>query len=136
MRGGMCKIKGTVTSIVDGVPEPADRDWLMFGMRALLILCLGGFLLIWRMFSRRSVGGNLLFGYLLFGRGQIHVPVQHFRIRDSSLNVHVVRRKGYMDGHIVVGDEVVAEGHVRDSVLHLSNGWNLTTGTSLRVRRR
>lgn len=136
MLGQRYHISGTVTSIDNRGLEPADRDWILLSIRVVLILCLGFFILVWRICTHRSLGVSLILGYLLFGRGQKQVPVQYFRIRDISQNLHVVRSKGYIDGQIMVGDRVVAEGHLRDSVLHLSVGRNLTTGTSFRVRRK
>jgi len=130
------KVKGIVTSVDNGGLEPADRDWILFVIKALIISCLGIFYLMWQMFTRRSPGGSFTLWYLLFGRGRTQIPVQYFRIRDSNQNLQPVRSKGYISNHVKVGDYIVAEGQIRDSVLHLSGGKNLTTGASLRVRRR
>lgn len=132
------QINGTVTSIDHASHEPSEWNWFLI---VLLLPLFGIFLLplfiLWRMFSSRSSTGSLTFfalGYLQ--RGKKEVPVQYFRVRDGQNIEHLIRRKGYLVGHVMPGDRVEVQGRIREGVLYLSRGRNVTTGSSLTVRQR
>ena len=130
------QISGTVTRIDDGGMEPADRNWYRFVLTLLLAIFISFFLFAWWLLTRRSPLRGLFYGYFLFGRGQNMIPVWYFRVRDSSLNEYIVRIKGYIDTNVVPGDKVEVFGRMRNSVVHLSGGKNLTTGALFKLRKK
>lgn len=136
MWGSIYQVNGMVTRVDDGGVEPADRDWFKSVLKLLLVPFIGSFLLIWWLLTRRSPLRGLMYGFLIFGRGHNMVPVEYFRVRDSSMNEYIIRRKGYMDSNVATGDHVEVLGHMHNSVLHLSSGRNLTTGAPFKVKKR
>jgi len=129
------QLNGTVTHVDQAGHEPADWSWHRPRIVLLFLWVVGIYLFVKEILNSRSSSSGLsffLFGYWL--RGKKEVPVQYFRVRDHLEREHLVRRKGYLDGHVMPGDNVELWGRLRDGILYLSRGTNLTTGASLTVR--
>ena len=78
--------------------------------------------------------GLLLLRFLWPRQHDDRVPVQYLRLRDGYQSEHIVRIRGRLQGHIMPGDEIALQGHVRDGVFEMRRGMNLRTGSSFTVR--
>ena len=128
--------------LVEFLGLPLLLLWWLLAYAGPLSLILGvlGLFLLFKFLSPHNLFAMLGIFHLLnpFRRESrvAQVPVQYFRVRDSSQREYIVMRKGHLlSGNLMPGDEVALWGSLRRGTLHLQRGMNLRTGAQIALRR-